>query len=303
MNEIRIRDGFPGEVMYVVPRPMLENAASHPLVHPLTPTDIGWFPNAKYHYRERPEGTPEHILIMCVAGEGWYEINGTRQKLLPGEALIIPRQTPHAYGASQESPWSIHWVHFIGAIGDYYVQQCERDQYTITVAPETAVQMEKLFCNCRDAFIANFVLQRMIYASQTLHHLLGTLVFNNRAFSPLLRSSNFHSLDETLNFLHENIPAHLSLDEMAQHAGLSRSHFVRLFKEQTHYSPMDYFIHLKMQHACMLLSLSIMTIREIAYSIGYEDQYYFSRVFKKTIGVSPVQYRKNTHNFNGLEMG
>jgi len=301
MNEIRLRDGFPGEVMYVVPRPMLQNAANHPLVHPLMPTDIGWFPSARYHYRERLDGTSEHILILCVEGEGWYEINGERQMLHPNEALVIPAHTPHLYGASDDAPWSIHWVHFIGTVGDYYVQQCQRDRFTLTVAPDTVEQLVHLFCSCRDAFIANFVLQRMIYASQALHHLLGTLVFNNRAFSPLLRSSHFHSIDDTLNYLHENVHARLSLEEMAQHAGLSRSHFVRLFKEQTHYSPMDYFIHLKMQHACMLLSLSFVTIREISYSLGYEDQYYFSRIFKRTIGVSPAQYRENTLNFSGSE--
>lgn len=301
MNEIRLRDGFPGELMYVVPRPLLHNLSKHPLVHPLMPTDIGWFPHAQYHYRERPEGSPEHVLILCVEGEGWYEVEGDRGTLNSGEALVIPKGTPHVYGASADAPWYIHWVHFIGTVGDYYVQQCQRDHFTLSVSDDTVEQLVNLFCTCRDAFIANFVLQRMIYASQALHHLLGTLVFNNRAFSPLMRSSHFRGIDDTLNYLHENLHARLSLDEMANHAGLSKSHFVRLFKEQTQYSPMDYFIHLKMQHACMLLSLSFMTIREISDTLGYDDPYYFSRVFKKTIGESPAMYRESNRNFNGID--
>ena len=44
--------------------------AGHPLLHSLLPTDIGWYPAAQYHFRERPEGADEHILIYCVAGSG-----------------------------------------------------------------------------------------------------------------------------------------------------------------------------------------------------------------------------------------
>jgi AraC family transcriptional regulator of arabinose operon len=144
---------------------------------------------------------------------------------------------------------------------------------------------------CRNAFVANFVLHRIIYASQALHHLLAHLMFNNRAFSPLLRSSHFRSIDDTLTYLHKNVHAKLTLDQMADYAGLSRSHFVRLFKEQTQYSPMNYFIRLKMQHACMLLSLSDKSVKEISYDVGYENPYYFSRLFKRVIGVSPSDYR------------
>jgi len=299
MADIRLRDGFPGEIMYVLPRPFLHDVSNHPLVKPLMPTDIGWFPSARYHYRERPQGTMEHILIFCTKGRGWFEIDGARHILTPHRALVIPKEKAHIYGASTEDPWSIHWVHFIGAIGDYYVQQCQQDNYQIQVDIKAIQLIETLFETCRDAFVANFVLQRMIYSAQVLHHLLGCLVFNNRAFSPLLRSSQFHSIDDTLTYLHENVHVRLTLNDMAEYAGLSRSHFVRLFKEQTEYSPMDYFIRLKMQHACMLLSFSNKSVSEISFEMGYEDPYYFSRLFKKIIGTAPSDYRHSSQT-NGL---
>jgi AraC-like DNA-binding protein len=78
---------------------------------------------------------------------------------------------------------------------------------------------------------------------------------------------------------------------MAEHAELSESHFSRLFKEQTGHSPVDYFIYLKMQHACSMLTLTQSTVKEISDTLGYSDAYYFSRLFKKVIGVSPREYR------------
>lgn len=291
MKEIRLRDGFAGEVMYVMPRPFPPAVANHPLVKPLMPTDIGWFPSARHHYRERPNGTPEHILIFCRAGQGWFEIDGRHEVIEPGDVLLIPLGVPHTYGAIAHNPWSIHWIHFVGVIGDYYAYQRQNETYKFRVDSDDCEVLEMLFNMCRGAFVANFVLHRIIYASQTLHHLLAHFMFNNRAFSPLLRTSHCRSIEDTLTYLHENVHAKLTLDQMADYAGLSRSHFVRLFKEQTQYSPMNYFIRLKMQHACMLLTLSNKTIKAISYDVGYENPYYFSRLFKRIIGMSPLDYR------------
>ena len=296
MQELRLKDGFQGEIMYVVPRPVLEKARTHPLVSALTPTDIGWFPSARYHYRERPAGAPEHILIYCTAGLGWFEIDGTRHSVAANQAFIIPIGQSHVYGAVNDDPWSIHWVHFVGASGDYYVSQLNRGAYTLSIDGDMKASLEALFAACRNAFVANFLLPRMIYAAQILHHLLGHLFFNNRAFSPLLGSSRFRSIDNTLSFVHENISERLTLADMVQHSGLSKSHFIRLFKEQTGHSPIDYFIQLKMQQACMLLAFREDSIGQIGMELGYRDPYYFSRAFTKVIGMSPTDYRRSTYN-------
>lgn len=296
MQPLRLMDGFAGEIMYVVPRPMLQKARSHPLVRPLTPTDIGWFPSARYHYRERPSGAPEHILIFCTEGKGWLEVEGGRYEISANQALIIPKRRPHVYGAVNDDPWSIHWVHFIGAAGDYYVGQLKKGAYSLSIDAGMSASLEDLFARCRDTFVANFLLQRMIYASQTLHHLLGFLFFNNRAFSPLLRSSRFRSIDRTVSYLHENMSEQLTLNDMVDHSGLSKSHFIRLFKDQTGHTPMDYFIQLKMQHACMLLAYGQASVGQIGEELGYHDQYYFSRAFRKVIGMSPTMYRQSSYS-------
>jgi len=179
----------------------------------------------------------------------------------------------------------------MGTQADFFVYHLPIGENKIIVDPEAAPATEQLFKECYDSFIGGFVLYRLIYCSQILHHLLGRLFFNNILFSPMQRKSRFRSLESTLTFLHRNIHRNLSLAEMAEHADLSVSHFSFLFKQQTGYSPTNYFIHVKLQRACALLSLEDRTINEIAYEIGYEDPYYFSRIFKKVIGVSPQNYR------------
>lgn len=292
MSPIRLREGFKDQIRYVIPRPILDSLRTNPLLHQLIPTDIGWYPHAQYHYCERPTGAEEHILILCMEGEGWFEIDRQRGAVRQHEALLIPRGAAHIYGANEDDPWSIHWVHFTGTSSDYYAHLLPPGAHTLAVAPETVKTVIALFRECYDSFLGSFVLQQMIYTAETLHHLLGCVFFNNRAFSPTLRTSQFHSTRATLEYLRQNLDQRLSLDDMAEHARLSKSHFLRLFKEQTGYSPVDYFIHLKLQHACMLLSITRQTVREISLAVGYEDPYYFSRIFKKVVGVSPSQYRE-----------
>ncbi len=88
------------------------------------------------------------------------------------------------------------------------------------------------------------------------------------------------------------IGGELSLKEMARHAGLSAQHFSNIFRRRTGASPVEFFIHLKIQRACQLLDTTSQSIFEVARAVGYEDPYYFSRIFRKVMAISPSQYRK-----------
>ncbi|MBK8045655.1 MAG: AraC family transcriptional regulator [Anaerolineales bacterium] len=289
--EIRLREGFRGQIQYVIPHTVLDRLSGHPLLHSLVPTDIGWYPAARYHYRERPEGAAENILIYCVAGAGWYEVHGNRFTLQAGEALLLPAGLPHTYAASDREPWSIHWVHFRGLEGDYFAQLPPEPAHKLGVDMTCAREVEALFQQCYSIFFGGFVLPRLIYGSKLVHHLLAELIYHNNSFSPSLRTGRFHSLEPTFAYLVQNLQRSLSLADMANQAGLSESQFSHVFKQQTGHSPLTYFIHLKMQHACSLLTLTQLSIKEIAQEIGYADSYYFSRLFKKIIGVAPSDYR------------
>ena len=83
----------------------------------------------------------------------------------------------------------------------------------------------------------------------------------------------------------------LRLEDFAREAGMSVSHFSDRFRTQTGQSPMAYFIHLRMRLACRLLDLSRKPVKTVALEVGYRDPYYFSRLFKKSMGHSPEKYR------------
>ena len=81
------------------------------------------------------------------------------------------------------------------------------------------------------------------------------------------------------------------LKELASHFGYSESYMYRLFFKETGYAPMNYFLHMKIDRACQLLLHTNMKINQVALKLGFDDPYYFSRIFKKIVGTSPKDYR------------
>lgn len=80
------------------------------------------------------------------------------------------------------------------------------------------------------------------------------------------------------------------MDDIAKAVGVSRSHLYRVFMSNVGQSPIDYLTHYRISEACSLLKNSTLSIAEIAVSVGFFDQFYFSRVFKKVKKVPPSKY-------------
>ena len=92
--------------------------------------------------------------------------------------------------------------------------------------------------------------------------------------------------------MHDHIDGVINLTDLASLCGFSVSHYSMVFKKKTSRSPIEYYNNLKIQKACQMLDFTHSNIKEIAIGLHFEDQFYFSRVFKKMMGVSPMEYRK-----------
>ncbi len=291
MGNIRIRDGFTGQIMHVIPRPLLTHASSSMLPRGLYATMIGWFPHARHHYIDRPEGSDAHILIYCISGKGWFEIDGIRGPIAPDEALLIPRGKPHTYGADSKDPWSIHWAHFTGEDADLFAQLMPLSEHSINVSQSIREKLETLFRDCYRFFDYGHTPKSILLCSQTLRHLLALMFFDNPSFSVGMTRARHKSFAQIIEFMRSNLDGNLTLDAMAKKAALSSTRFSVVFKKQTGFSPVDYYIRLRIQAACRLFDTTPLNVAEVAMNIGYNDPCYFSRVFKKIMGISPATYR------------
>lgn len=265
-----------------------------PLISSLFITRMGFYPKAQHHYYQRPTGILQAILLYCTGGQGWIQLPKNRVALRAGEVFVIPKGTPHAYGADAENSWTIYWFHLSG-------HQCEEAVMVITgeAQPPTqalrmglSVERTDLFDRMFDAFLGGYSTANLLYANLTLSFFLASFVLPEnfrRRNEPTAPST---PTDRAIQFMQAHLAQSLTVDAIAESAHLSVSFFSRKFKQATGYAPIEYFNHLRIQKACQLLHFGDARINEVASQIGIDDPFYFSRLFKKQMGVSPAQYRK-----------
>ena len=95
--------------------------------------------------------------------------------------------------------------------------------------------------------------------------------------------------------MYRHLDRNLKLEDLEEELELSKSYINASFKKYSGRAPIDFFINLKMQEACKLLKSTDLYIVEISQKLGYDDPYYFSRIFKKVMGVSPKEYRNGDY--------
>jgi len=95
----------------------------------------------------------------------------------------------------------------------------------------------------------------------------------------------------SLDYMKAHLNKPINISALSAMAGFSKSTFFHLFKRTTGNTPLNWFIRARMQWAGELLERSDLQIKEIAWQLGYEDQFYFSRVFKSVHGIAPSDYR------------
>jgi AraC family transcriptional regulator, arabinose operon regulatory protein len=288
---MRKREGFKGQKAIVLPHYVQKELRSGPRTKLLFVTDVGYYPSALYHFRERLSGSAQNILIYCIDGKGFIEIDGINRSVNKNQFFIIPAHIPHRYGSEESNPWTIYWVHFTGDIANRFVNA------SFSVAdlnPEENKRNDRrirLFEEIYQTLSMGFSTENIEYSSICLWYLLGSFQFISQF--ERIRSINQHDIiEKTILFMQDNINSRISLSDLAKQSGLSVSQFSLVFKKKTLRSPMDYYNNLRIQNACQMLDFTDMSIKEISSQLDFEDQFYFSRTFKKIMGYSPLEYRK-----------
>lgn len=298
MNTIHKPDGFKGERMIVLPTEAFQPYVKHPQVARLYLTDVGSFPKALHHYRERREGIEEYIFIYCMEGSGTIQIPGMPDAVLKeGDAFCIPPATGHRYFADPADPWSILWVHFKGNDCSMFPLEPPRVvRLNSSLATERLMFLFELLFRVLDS---NYTLGNFIYISQVLALILGEVYFREKHSST---TEPNRQVTQIVRYMSSHLKDNLTLDDLADRFSLSKSYISQIFQKYTSHSPIDFYIRLRMTEACKQLRLSEARVYEVAESLGYQDPYYFSRIFKKVIGMSPREYQTHGSSITPKEL-
>lgn len=290
---IKQKDGFNGERALILPQSVILEMEKDALASILHITDIGYYPKALHHFRERKEPINQFIFIYCIEGTGWFRIGEQMSTVTGNQYFILPAGIPHAYGSDENNPWTIYWIHFKGKLASYFAGQAARP---IEIRPSVQSRISNrnnLFEEIFRTLEMGYSHENLQYACSAFQYYLGTLRYLQQYREAANNDSNTSDIvTAAIHFMKENLEKRLTLSDLAVHTGYSPSHFSALFSKRTGYAPLTYFNQLKIQQACHLLDFTDMKVNQICFKIGIEDTYYFSRLFRKVMGMSPREYKK-----------
>jgi AraC-like DNA-binding protein len=240
-------------------------------------------------HRIQRETYPGHELILCLRGRGWVQIVGKRHDVAPQELVWVNCHHPHAYGAVSKDPWELYWVRVEGRALDRLAQLLEVRSMPVLGgfdAAGAAVEFERSFqyldgnrpC---DAANVNAAIAAIIAKA-----------FDARLSDPdLIRPDLPMPVQKALEKMRLYFHQPIRVVELAQTAGMSESHFSRQFKAAIGTSPIDWLRRERINQAKRRLIESDDPVKEIARQVGYADQFFFSKDFKRMTKLTPTQFR------------
>ncbi|MEJ6980081.1 AraC family transcriptional regulator [Pedobacter sp. P351] len=286
-TEKKIKEGFVGQKMIVLPPNLKHNVLKNELIKRFYLTAIGFYPHAAFHDRERKSGSNQYILLYCTAGIGTVKIRDKVYKLTPNHFIILPRNIAHQYSSAKEDPWTIYWIHFTGECADLlFARYLELGSEPVFSAYDEAriERFEQIF----NLLEESFEMRNLEIVNISLQDFVAKFIYSPEINPPGLGSDK---ISDSISFMKKNLNRQYSVLQMAQQQSLSVTHYSRMFRSKTGSSPNQYFSELKIQKSCQYLYFTNRSIKEICADLGFDDPYYFSRLFKKLMGVSPAKYK------------
>jgi len=231
----------------------------------------------------------EFHFVMISKGKGKFESKSAgKRKLNEGDAFLLFPGEWHRYKPLKETGWTEHWVGFSGEIANVLMNDFFFKKENPIVNRFNNQVVTKLFqilyTLCQEE---PFGFQRI--ASGICIQLMAELC-NSQLGSGLIKESPISRAKYIMN---EKIDENIDFELVAKNLGISYSKFRSDFKRQTGLPPLQYFLLLKIEKGKELLLSTNNSSKEIAFSLGFESDFYFCRLFKMKIGMSPQQYRNN----------
>ena len=248
----------------------------------------------------------EHEIIKIIKGKMHYKIDSEQGTLEDGDILYINGGTLHSTSTLPEDECVYFCIIFDLA------QFAKNDIASGKILTPLINGNIRIFSRLSDYndeqidFILNQISNILIKKTSgnalqihgLLFMLLGSIIQNNyydKETDIPTAKKNILQLKRVLSFIENNYNMPVTLQMLADQAGMSQRYFCCFFKQMTNFSPMEYLNKHRIEVACYHLISGEKNITEMAYACGFKELSYFIRVFKKKTGVTPKQYYLNSH--------
>jgi AraC family transcriptional regulator of arabinose operon len=273
--------------LYDLPEQAIGRLRNHILFSNLFITSIGYYSSITGLSFESFK-TDRHFLIYCINGIGQAIVDGVKYRLSSLQYLMIPAESLFSLYPDRKDPWEVYIVLLKGLAADVVahelIKRMRLGHNYVNPDLKMANRFKELYITLQNISES----EDFIHLYVSLNNFLEPFIYAKKATG----KGEADVVNQTLEFLKDNINKNLSVADISAYANLSVSKFSVLFKTRMGYSPIEYFNLLKIQKACQLLSSTDLRINEVGREVGFNDAYYFSRLFRSALNQSPKEYRR-----------
>lgn len=231
----------------------------------------------------RKKGRVDYHFLLILDGICTAEHNKKAFRLTEGSLIIYAPDEPQKYRFETQS--RSLWCHFSGIAVKEIFESCNIKSGIYKISNFKAV------AEVYSSLIQKFHIPgKENFATATLLELIYLISENLKTSK---KSDKSEKLTPVLTYINTNYNKDITLDELSKMSGYSKSRFSHIFSEITGTTPIKYQNSVRLKLALEMLTATQLSVSNIAYSLGFNDPLYFSRIFKKEYGISPQNYRKS----------
>ena len=246
-------------------------------------------PRKKHELRKWTDADTLHFVLF---GHGTLVVGGEKIALSKGDIFLLYKNVEYEYWPDPIDPWSYTWVDFECSDTESLFKRCGLSTEKPYLHVPDFAEFRDLLKQFYGAYDASET-QELTCSAYFMLIINALIKSADRSRSQADRaSSKLRRVRDILIYINNNYRMELSVQKIALDNCLSVSRLMALFSEIVGMSPVVYLHMYRVSAACNLLRGSNATIAEVASAVGFEDQLYFSRIFRKYKGMNPRAYRK-----------
>lgn len=234
-----------------------------------------------------------YLIHHIVSGKGIYKVDNKSYDIGIGNTFLIYPGTEITYIADKDEPWEYYWVGFSGNDARIIINQTDFTKDNPVICIDMDDRFEELLMDIyhTKGNSDSSIIKMSGYLMLALSYLI-----ERSTHKKLRHNSSNEYTKKALGYIEYHYTEKLTVQDIADYIGISRSQLYRVFMELYQKSPMDIILEYRIRMACQLLKTSKLSIGSVGYSVGFEDNLYFSRAFKKIMGISPREYIRSIAN-------
>lgn len=248
---------------------------------------VGYMPS-EFATKIKQRQFSSYLLIVVIKGSGFFKYEGIEYRIYDGQCVFIDCKSDYSYRCDENNPWEVLWLNFNGNAAPFYYNLFLKNRCCVFLPQSmndlTSIMYEIIAttvnkCGCTE-----------IINSKLITDILTLIISNPCTHGPI---ENYqYQIKSIMEYIKHHFTENINLDELSSAFYLNKYYITREFKKEYGETIFQHIIKRRIDYAKDMLSSTDKTIDEISRICGFNDQSYFSKQFKKIVGISSQSYRK-----------